>query len=110
MCRTKPGTTDILITGRRPRNPLDHIHHDDHNSQTHFIENGQKYRWNGQSELVEDATGNVLAQLSPAKDTLQDKSGNLVIKSQGIYQNLTDHIVMTAFIVQERADEAVSYF
>jgi len=110
MCRTKPGATDILITERRPRDPLDHMHHDDLTSRTHFIENGQKYHWNGQSELVEDATGQVLAQLSPAKDALQDKSGNLVIKSHGTDPSLTDHIVMTALIVQERADEATSYF
>jgi hypothetical protein len=104
MCRQKPGGTDIFITGRRRRNPLDHIHHDNLTSLTHFIEDGQKYHWNGQSELVEDATGNVVAQLCPARDNLQH---NLVIKS---HQNLTDQIVMTALMVQERADEAKSYF
>jgi hypothetical protein len=110
MCRTKPGATDILINGRRACGPLNHIHHDDLTSLTHFIENGQKYHWNGQSELVEDATGKVLAQLCPAKDTLQHKSSNLVIKSHGAYQNLTDPIVMTALMVQGRADEAASYY
>jgi hypothetical protein len=105
----KPGATDILITGHRPCGPLDHIHHDDLTSLTHFIENGQKYHWNGQSELVEDATGKVVAHLCPAKDNLH-KSSNLVLKSYGTYRKLTDPIVITALMVQGRADEAASFY
>ena len=108
MCRSNPRATDLLVTDPRSRTHLDHIHHDSRTHATSFMDNGQKYHWNG-LELVNDTTGNVLAEMSLAKDTLHHKSGNLVIKA-GTWQDLTDPIVMTAMVVQERDDEAKSYF
>ena len=106
MCRSNPRATDLLITD--PRSRLEHVHHDERSHSTSFVGNGQRYHWNG-SELVDDSTGTVLAEVSASKNTHQRTSGKLVIKA-GAFQNLTDPIVMTAMIAQERADESRSYF
>lgn len=76
---------------------------------THFVENGRKYHWNGQAELVDDETGAVLAQLSNVGAN-KHTSGRLVIKPEGHYQNLTDPIVMTALMVQERSEQGTAWF
>jgi hypothetical protein len=110
MCKSNPRATDLLLTQPRSVAPLEHLHHDDRARATHFVGNGQKYHWNANAELVEDATGTVLAELSSTKSMHQHKSGRLVIKSTGTLLNLTDPIVMTALMVQERADERRSYF
>jgi len=110
MCSSKPGATDILVTDRRSRGRVNHIHHDDRTAGTHFVENGRKYHWNGQTELVEDVTGAVLAQLS-FNNSLDGSSGKLIIKPEAHYDHdLVDPIVMTALIVQERKDENRSWF
>ena len=107
-CRSNPGATDFLLTDRRAVQSA-HIHHDERRAATHFTENGRGYHWNGQSELVEDGTGHVVAQLSSVvNDGHRGKSGKLVIR--GDNQRLRDPIVMTAMMLQEQADEAGSYF
>lgn len=108
LCRSSPRATDLLVTDPRSLSGLQHIHHDERTHATHFVGNGQRYHWKG-SELVDDSTGVVVAEMSSAKDTFHRKSGKLVIKA-GAFQNLTDPIVMTAMIAQERADESKSYF
>ena len=106
MCRTHPGATDICPAGRS-QVAADHLHHDERTSKTHFIKNGRKYHWNGQTELVDDLTGTVVAELSYAGDREHEKS-TLVIHTPE--SGLTDPIVMTAMMVQERSDEGRSWF
>src|SRR5271170_2847553 len=108
MCRSNPRATDLLITDPRSLTRLEHVHHDERSHSTSFVGDGQRYHWNG-SELVDDATGTVLAQMSASKNSQQRTLGKLVIKA-GVFENLTDPIVMTAMIAQERADESRSYF
>ena len=60
-------------------------------------------------ELIEDETGTVLAQMIwPAKHTQKLKTGKLVIHD--CPEELTDPIVMSALMIQERSDEANSWF
>lgn len=76
---------------------------------TKFTTEGHEYHWNGHEELV-DEKGNVLASLSWVTGA-KEKIGKLVIKPGGQHeQHLTDLIVLTALIVQERSDEARSWF
>jgi hypothetical protein len=103
--------TDILVAEPLPAPRSSHIHHDEHTSKTHFIVNGQRYHWNGQTQLVEDKTGAILAQMSLVNDTYKRNGGKLTIKPEGYSsQKLTDPIIMSAMIVQERFDEGRSWF
>ena len=87
------------------------MHHDEYTLKTQFTAGGHGYHWNKQTELVDDVTGTVLAQLSLVNDTDSRTGGKLVIKSEALnVENLTDPIVMTAMVVQERFDESKSYF
>jgi hypothetical protein len=105
------GATDIRVTEPRSAARPAHIHHDEHTSKTYFTANGHKYHWNGRTQLVEDQSGAVLAQLSLVNDTYKRNGGKLVIKPEGYSSHkLTDPIVMTAMIVQERFDEGRSWF
>jgi hypothetical protein len=108
-CRTNPGSTDILLTEPRPRVRPAHLHHDENSSSTHFVDDGRKYHWNKQRELIDEQNGHVIAQLSLVKDSTQRNGGKLTIKPEG-YLKLTEPIVMTAFMVQERFDESHAWF
>ena len=110
-CLTTPGATDIVAPERRGNIQLEHVHHDEHTSRTHFTEGEHKFYWNGHAELVEAKTGEVIAQLSSVTSDKQDsKIGKLVIKPHGQSPKLIDLVVMTALIVQERSDEARAWF
>jgi hypothetical protein len=106
-CSKAPGATDLVMTGRR--SGPEHIHHDERSKQTHFVDNGHRYHWSGptgHNELVDEA-GAVLAELSwPVRETSRTQKGKLVIRNQA----LVDPIVMSALVVQERADESGAWF
>ena len=110
-CRMDAGATDVLLAEPLPAARSSHIHHDEHTCKTHFTANGQRYHWNGRIQLVEDKTGTVLAQLSLVSDTHKRNGGKLIIKPEGYFsQKLTDPIIMSAMVVQERFDEGRSWF
>ena len=94
-CRTRPvqhpGATDIVAPERPGNIQLEHVHHDEHPSRTHFTEGEHKFYWNGHTELVEAKTGEVIAQLSSVTSDKQDyKIGKLVIKPHGQSPKLID--------------------
>ena len=67
--------TDIPLSETRS----DRLHHEEHTRRTSFTNNGRKYYWDEQTELV-DESGNVLAQLSLVSDTQKRRGGKLTIK------------------------------
>jgi hypothetical protein len=69
-----------------------------------------RFHWNRWSELVEDETDNVVAKLVRNKRDSRD-IGKLVIKARREFsQDFIDSTVLSALIIQQKADEASSYF
>jgi hypothetical protein len=110
VCRSHPGATDLQIANAR----LGHVHHDDRQMKASFSNNGSTYQWTGRkghSQLMSQ-TGEVIAEMAwPARNAHRRQTGKLVIHRADNYaENLTDPILMTALLVQERADETRSWF
>jgi len=71
---------------------------------TRFQVDGVKYHWRGHTELVTDDGETLLATYNHAwVEAPGHKVGQLVITEDG--KDLMDYVVVTSFIVQERADE-----
>jgi hypothetical protein len=105
-CLLTPGATDIHFNEPRSTFQLTHIHSCHYLSKTKFSIDGNHYHWAGHGELVEEKTGDVIAQFYPSwnvMDSDEHKIGKMIVKEKG--QALLDAVVTTALIVQERSEE-----
>lgn len=85
---------------------LDHEHYEFPlmHTITRFKADGVKYHWRSHIELVTDDGETLLATFKPTwLEGSGHKVGQLVITPEG--KDIMDVIVVTSFIVQERADE-----
>lgn len=111
QCATTPGAIDF-VPPRNARAPSPtHIHHEERSLKTYFVDSKQhRYHWNRWSELVEDDTDTVVAKLVRNKRDSRE-IGKLVIKAgREFSQDFIDSTVMSALIIQQKGDEAKSYF
>jgi len=106
VCFDTPGATEIQFTEPAATVRIEHFPHLLYPCKTEFIYDGKKFHWIGHSELVEEQTGDVLAQFHTSwhlMEGIEHKLGKLIIKHEGLA--MTDLIVITALIVQERSEE-----
>jgi hypothetical protein len=106
VCCSTPGATDIEFNEPRAIVHLQHDFHLTHPCATEFRFGGKTYHWLGHSELVEVETGKVIAQFRTSwhiMESIEHKLGTLTISDEGM--SMTDVIVITALIVQERSEE-----
>ena len=104
-CFSTPGVTDVHLMNPLSTIELEHIVHSD-SSKTQFIARGKVYYWKGHTELFEEYPDAEIAKFYPSWsviDVNEHKLGKLVI--QASEENLIDLAVITALVVQERADE-----
>ena len=105
-CLEKEGYTDIHFTEPKFTISFQHEHHTLPflHTKNRFEYNGKKYYWKDHHELVEDGSDLLLATFKPSwLEGHGHRIGQLVIKGDG--QEMRDIAVITALIVQERADE-----
>jgi len=106
-CLATPGLTDIQLSDPLYTLELEHVDHPDYTSFTKFSYNGKNYHWKGHAELVEEDTGERIAQFYESwlvVDVKEHKLGKLVMNDDA--KELMDLVVITAFAIQERSDEA----
>lgn len=105
-CLEKEGYTDIHFTESKS---VINFQHESHSlpfvhTKNRFEHNGKKYYWKDHRELVEEDTNLLLATFKPSwLEGYGHRIGQLVVKGDG--QDMRDIVVITALIVQERADE-----
>ena len=105
-CLQKEGGTDIHFMNPKLVIPLQHIHHilQFTHDKNNFEHKDKKYHWKDHTELVDDEAKVVLAKFRPSwLEGQGHKIGQLVITPDG--QEMMDVAVVTALVVQERADE-----
>jgi len=113
-CLAHKGDTDIHFFNPDHTVDIEHEHYEFPMMQTvtRFVVDGVKYHWRGHGELVTDDGETLLATFTPTwLEGKGEKIGQIVITEEG--RDLMDYIVVTSFVVQERADEhklAVSRF
>ena len=106
VCSDKEGTTEVQSQDDVSMITLEHVHHDllHTHGKTSFTYNGKRYHWKGHTGLVDDETNTLLAIFHSSWFGLNwTKIGRLEITVDG--QKMTDVVVVTALIVQERSDE-----
>ena len=101
----KDGITEIQLTHVEATVPIRHKHHTlpFMHGYTAFRVEGKQYQWKKHRELIDESNGKRLATFKPNSDKKSDKLGRLTITSDG--QEMTDLIVITCLIDQERGDE-----
>ena len=109
QCPSQPGSTDVVLTHPAEDFKVEHMHYDTATNLTEITGNGRKYSWK-KGELV-DEEGVLLAQLHviEREDDNDQRLGTLAVKGRNV-QGLTDAIVVSALLVQERSDENKTWF
>jgi hypothetical protein len=101
----KDGITEIQLTHVEATVPIRHKHHTlpfMHGYSAFRVE-GNQYQWKRHRDLVDQSNGNHLASFQPNPDKNSEKLGRLAVLSDG--QEMTDLILVTCLIDQERGDE-----
>ena len=105
-CLEKKSVTHLHFPESTRTVRLEHFHHKflHFHGKTIFTYNGTKYHWKGNTVLVDDDTGEVLANFHSSRiDTASNKIGRLEVTNAG--EKLLSLVVITALIVQEKSDE-----
>jgi hypothetical protein len=105
-CLSKEGLTEIHFPESETVIELQHVHHKflHLHGKTTFTFNGKRYHWKGHTVLVESDTDVVIAVYhSMWFDANWERLGSLEIAS--VSKEITDVVVITALVLQERSDE-----
>jgi hypothetical protein len=106
QCLAQDGVTDIHFTVSGDTVRLEHVHRllPFFHGKTLFEVGGKKYHWKGQTALLDDQTGQLLAGFHATYlETDYHRLGNLVVTEEG--KKTLDLVVISALVLQERSDE-----
>jgi hypothetical protein len=106
QCLARDGVTDIHFTGSGDLVRLEHVHGllPFFHGKTLFEVGGRKFHWKGQTALLDDQSGQLLAGFHATYlETDYHKLGSLVVTEEG--KKMLDAVVISALVVQERSDE-----
>lgn len=106
QCLERDGITEIHITDTNDTIRFQHIHEllPFFDGKTLFEIAGKKYHWKGQTALIDDQTGDLLAAFhSKFLETDYHKLGDLVVTEEG--QRMLDLVIVGCLVLQERSEE-----
>jgi hypothetical protein len=102
----RDGITEISITEPEATIQLQHVHGllPFFHGKTLFEVGGKKYHWKGQTAMIDDQTGSLLAGFhARCLETDSHKLGKLVVTEEG--QKMLDLVVIGCLVLQERSAE-----
>jgi hypothetical protein len=106
QCMDRDGITEIRLTEPEQTIHLEHVHGllPFFHGKTLFEVGGKKYHWKGQTALIDDQTGSLLAGFHARfLETDSHELGKLVVTEEG--QKMLDLVVIGCLVLQERSDE-----
>jgi hypothetical protein len=104
VSKTIEGSTEIYFSATSTSIEIHHVHHKlpFTHCKTLFTYNGKQYHWKDHTEVIDDATGEVVGKFHATwLEGSGHKIGTLEVKDT----EMQDLVVVTAIVVQERSDE-----